>query len=189
MLLSLQTLNFDKSCVKRCFKSTCMHVSVYEIICDVNYQIWFLNTDILDSTFPFRIHTFKYCRKSCFKSTFMHEVYIKSAMEIIGQNVAIFADIKNWKSCVKRRFKSTCMHVSVYKIICDVNYRIWILNTDILDTTFTFCRHNFKYCWKSCFKSTCMHSVFIKSSMEIIGQNVTIFTDIKFWQILCETLL
>ena len=31
--------------------------------------------------------------------------------------------------------------------------------------------------------------MYIKSAMEIIGQNVKIFTDIKNLQILCETLL
>ena len=53
MLKSLQTLEIYKSCVKRSIKSTCMHVSVYKIFCDVNYQIWFLNTDILDTNSHF----------------------------------------------------------------------------------------------------------------------------------------
>ena len=39
MLQSLQTLKIYKSCVKRCFISTCMHVSVNQIICDVNCWI------------------------------------------------------------------------------------------------------------------------------------------------------
>ena len=138
MLQYLQALKIYKFCVKRCFKSTFKHVSVYKIICEVNYQILFLNTDILDNTFTFVDIISNIVGNPALSRHVCIKCLQNRQRKLLDRMLQYLQALKIYKFCVKRCFKSTFKHVSVYKIICEVNYQILFLNTDILDNTFTF---------------------------------------------------